>query len=129
MRIAVTFENGNIYQHFGHTETFKFYDTENGDITNFSLAKTNGEGHGALSSFLLQNNVDVLICGGIGAGAKNALEDAGIKLYGGVTGSADSAVIAFLAGKLQFNPAVKCDHHHEGEHHCGENKHGCGGND
>ena len=32
MRIAVTYENGQIFQHFGHTETFKIYDVEEGKV-------------------------------------------------------------------------------------------------
>ena len=73
--------------------------------------------------------VDVLICGGIGGGAQRALAEAGIRLYGGVSGSVDQAVERFLAGSLAFDPHVHCDHHGHGEgHSCGEHKHGCGGN-
>ena len=90
------------------------------------------KGHGALSGFLSQGEVDVLICGGIGGGAQIALAEAEIKLYGGVSGDADEAVNAYLEGKLDFNPNVQCSHHaHEhscGGHQCGENKHGCSGN-
>ena len=71
--------------------------------------------------------VDVLICGGIGGGALMALVQAGIKLYGGVSGDADKAVEAFVVGNLNYDPAAKCDHHdhHHGEGHtCGD--HGCG---
>ncbi len=133
MRIAVTYENGNVFQHFGHTEQFKFYDAENGEITAQTVADTMGSGHGALAGFLKMNGVDVLICGGIGGGAQNALAEAGIRLYGGVFGSADEAVKAFLQGKLEFNPNVRCSHHeHEhGSHSCGghhEEGHHCGGN-
>lgn len=128
MRIAVTYENGMIFQHFGHSEQFKFYDTdEGGNIVDAKVISTNGSGHGALAGFLAENNTDVLICGGIGSGAQTALADAGIKLYGGCQGNADSAVIALLANELKFDPDVHCDHHdHEhgdGEHTCGE--HGC----
>ncbi len=133
MRIAVTYENGTVFQHFGHTEQFKFYDVLDGQIVKTQIADTNGQGHGALSGFLSQAGVEILICGGIGGGAKAALSDAGIRLYGGVTGPADEAVDAYLAGKLGYDPNVHCDHHgHEhacGEHHCGENKHGCAGNE
>ena len=132
MRIAVTYENGMIFQHFGHTEQFKLYDIENNKIVDTQIIDTNGQGHGALSQFLTQAEVEVLICGGIGGGAQVALNDAGIKLYGGVSGSADEAVNAYLAGKLDYNPDVHCNHHeHEhscGGHHCGEDKHGCLGN-
>ena len=108
MRIGVTYENGEIFQHFGHTETIKLYDVENRQIKNTQVVDTNGQGHGALASFLTNAGVDVLICGGIGGGAQMALAEAGIKLYGGVSGNA---------------------HEHScGEHHCGEEKHGCHGN-
>lgn len=131
MKIAVTYDNGQIFQHFGHTEQFKLYDAENGQIISEEIADTNGSGHGALAGFLAEKQAEVLICGGIGAGAKAALEEAGITLYGGVSGSADEAVKAFLAGALAFDPEVRCSHHdkeHSAEgHSCGE--HGCQGGD
>ena len=100
MKIAVTFENGNVFQHFGHTEKFKIYDVSDNKVVNESIVDTNGSGHGALAGFLKENSVDTLICGGIGNGAKQALAEAGIKLYGGVTGNADGAVNDLLQGKL-----------------------------
>ena len=127
MKIAVTYENGQIFQHFGHTAEFKLYDVADGKITGEQVVSTNGSGHGALAGFLAANGVEVLICGGIGGGAQAALAQAGIKLFGGVSGSADAAVNEFLNGTLGFNPDVKCSHHgHEhGEGHtCGN--HGCG---
>lgn len=131
MRIAVAYANGEIFQHFGHSEQFKFYDAENGSVISTHIADTNGSGHGALAGFLSANAVDVLICGGIGGGAQNALSQAGIKIYGGVSGSADEAVNNLLAGVLDFNPNVRCNHHdqeHSEEGHvCGA--HGCGRND
>ncbi len=128
MRIAATYENGRIFGHFGHTEHFKVYDVTDGKIVKTEIIDTNGSGHGALAGVLASVKADVLICGGIGGGAQMALADAGIKLYGGVSGSADEAVEAFISGKLDFDPDVHCEHHdHEhGDHvhKCGE--HGCG---
>ena len=126
MKIAVTYENGQILQHFGHTEQFKIYTAEGGKIIHSEVVDTNGSGHGALAGLLSALHVDTLICGGIGGGAQTALTQAGIKLYGGVSGSADAAVKALLGGTLGFDPNVKCDHHdHHGEGHtCGN--HGCG---
>lgn len=125
MRIAVTYENGSVFQHFGHTEQFKIYDVQDGKIIASEVVDTNGSGHGALAGVLSALNVDALICGGIGGGAQMALKDAGIQLYGGVTGNADEAAQALAAGKLNFNPDVRCDHHHHGEgHSCGH--HSCG---
>ncbi|MBE7087819.1 MAG: DUF134 domain-containing protein [Clostridiales bacterium] len=128
MRIAVTYENENIFGHFGHTENFKIYDvSETSKIVKAAVVSTNGQGHGALSSFLKELQVDVLICGGIGGGAQMALAEAGIKVFGGCTGSCDDAVNNYLSGSLNYNPDVRCSHHdHEhGEGHtCGS--HGCG---
>ncbi len=128
MRIAVTYENGQIFQHFGHTEQFKIYQVEDGKVTGMAVMDTNGSGHGALAGLLSALQVQVLICGGIGGGAQAALRDAGIVLYGGVQGDADAAVAALLAGSLTFDPDVHCDHHdheHGAGHTCGD--HGCGG--
>lgn len=115
MKIAVTYENGEIFQHFGHTESFKIYETDGKNILSSEVVSTAGSGHGALAGFLLEKGVDVLICGGIGGGAKMALAQAGIQLMGGVSGYADQAVADYLAGKLNYNPNVMCNHHDE--HH------------
>ena len=131
MRIAVTYENGEIFQHFGHTEQFKLYDVEDGKIVKEQVVDTNGSGHGALAGFLQAVKADALICGGIGMGAQMALSDAGIRLYGGVQGSADEAAKALAEGTLEYDPNARCDHHghHDGDcghAHCGE--HHCAGN-
>lgn len=125
MKIAVTYEGGLIFQHFGHTAAFKIYEVEDGKILSSQVVDTNGHGHGALAGFLQAQGVDTLICGGIGGGAQMALADANIRLYGGVSGDADEAVQALLAGQLAFNPNVRCNHHDHGhDHACGN--HGCG---
>ncbi len=133
MKIAVTFENGNIFQHFGHTEQFKIYQAEDGKIVSSQVVDTQGQGHGALAGFLRELQVTDLICGGIGGGARQALAEAGIRLYGGVTGDADQAAQALAAGKLAYDPDAECSHHGEGHHegncgHHGEGHHvgGCG---
>ncbi len=131
MRIAVTYDNGEIFQHFGHTEQFKLYDVQDGKIVNEQVVNTNGSGHGALAGFLQAAQADALICCGIGMGAQMALADAGIKLYAGVQGSADEAAKALAEGRLEYDPDARCDHHEHhggdcGHEHCAE--HQCGGN-
>jgi predicted Fe-Mo cluster-binding NifX family protein len=127
MKIAVTYENGLIFQHFGHTEQFKIYDIEDGKIISSEVIDTNGQGHGALAGVLGGAKVDALICGGIGMGAQMALAEAGIKLYGGVQGDADEAAQALAEGRLEYDPDAKCDHHgHEEGHECGHGDHECG---
>ena len=133
MKIAVTYENGEIFQHFGHTKAFKLYKVENGEITESKVVETMGSGHGALAGMLQILGADVLICGGIGGGAQVALLQADIKVFGGVKGDADSAVMAYIKGTLDYDPNAKCDHHdhnHGDNHTCGDHgsgSHNCGG--
>ena len=128
MKIAVTYDNGNIFQHFGRTETFKIYETEDNRIVSSEVIGSNGSGHGALAGLLAEHNINVLICGGIGGGAQSALAEAGIELCAGAQGDADSAVEAYLKGELVSADAA-CSHHHGEDHSCGhhEEGHSCGG--
>ena len=129
MLIAATYENGQIFQHFGRTPMFKVYEIENGVVTRAGLLDPEGAGHGALVGVLMECGIEALICGGIGPGAVNFLAQAGIAVYAGNSGSADEAAVAFAAGELAQNSDVNCDHHDhehgegcghhgEGEHHC-----------
>ena len=127
MKIAITYEAGLIYQHFGHTTAFKLYEITDGKIVASQMVETNGSGHGALAGFLASLGVDALICGGIGGGARFALADAGIAVYGGVSGDTDEAAEAFAAGVLNCDPCARCSHHdshHDHDHACG--RHACG---
>ena len=117
MKIAVTYDNGQIFQHFGHTQFFKVYEVNEGKIISSKVESTNGQGHGALATVLRELGAEVLICGGIGGGAQTALRNAGIQLFGGCSGDADAAVEALLSDSLNYNPDVKCNHHGEG-HTC-----------
>ncbi len=127
MKIAVTYENGQVFQHFGHTEQFKVYTVEDGKVTGSEVVDTNGSGHGALAGFLKKLGVNTLICGGIGGGARVALAEAGVELFPGASGDADAQVNAYLAGSLAYNPDTVCNHHHEEGHDCGNHDaHECG---
>lgn len=125
MKIAATYENGEIFQHFGRCEQFKLYDVEDGKVVSSQVMGTNGTGHEALADFLAENNVEVILCGGIGGGMQTALAVVGIEVVSGVQGDADAAVEAYLAGELE-SCGVNCSCHEEGEAHechCGG---GCG---
>ena len=125
MRIAVTTEpaDNTIFQHFGHTEVFTIFEAEDGKITSKEVISSNGSGHGALGDLLAEHKADVLICGGIGEGARRVLAEVNIELVGGAKGDVEEAVKSYLAGSLKNDPAGKCDHHHDHEH--GEG-HECG---
>lgn len=129
MKIAVTYDNGQVFQHFGHSENFKIYTVDNGQIAGTEVVNTDGSGHGALAGFLKDRGVDTLICGGIGGGARSALAEAEIQLYPGASGDADEQVKALLSGSLSFDPDTVCSHHGDGHgegHSCGGHGHSCG---
>ena len=129
MKIAATFSNEEIFQHFGRTPFFAIYNIENGKIENKEIIKTPEEGHGALVGFLVENGIETLICGGIGGGAVNALQQSGVDLYAGASGNADLQVISFISGQLPHNEFSNCNHHdhdhgEEGCHGHGHHSHG-----
>lgn len=124
MKIAVTYDNGEIFQHFGKTESFKIYEVEDNKVISSEIIGSNGAGHGALAGLLAEKQINVVICGGIGGGAQDALSEQGIEVYSGAEGDVDAAVELYLKGEL-VSGGVNCDHHHEEEgHSCG---HSCGG--
>ena len=125
MRIAVTYDNGMVGQHFGHTEEFKIYDIQDGNIADAHVVSSNGKGHGMLAEVLQEAGASLLICGGIGMGARNALAAAGVELIPGVQGEADEVIKAYLDGTLEFNADETCHHDHEEGHQCGH-ENGCG---
>ena len=120
MKIAATYDNGNIFQHFGKTETFKVYEVEDNKVVSSEVIGSNGTGHGALAGLLAEQGISVLICGGIGGGAQTALAEAGIEVCSGAQGNTDEAVEAYLKGELT-SAGTTCDHHHHEEgHSCGD---------
>ena len=128
MKIAVTYDNGNVFQHFGRTEQFKVYEVKDNKVVSSEVIGSNGTGHGALAGLLAGQDVDVLICGGIGGGAQAALAEAGVELCAGAEGNTDEAVEAYLRGEL-VSTGANGDHHHEEGHDCGghDEGHSCGG--
>lgn len=113
MKIAVTYDAGQVWQHFGRTESFKVYEVSDGKVVSSKVVGTEGASHGALAIFLGQQDVDTVICGGVGAPMVGKLETLGMKVVPGVTGKADDAVLALLDGTLQSNVSAI----HEGCHH------------
>lgn len=126
MKIAVPYENGQVFQHFGKSEQFAIYTVEGKTVKQKEIVSTNGQGHGALAGLLSGLAVDVVIAGGIGGGAVMALQGAGITCYAGAQGDTDEAVKALLEGNLAPSEGPTCGCHHGGEgcgHHDGG---GCG---
>ena len=129
MKLAIPVENGEVFQHFGHAEQFQVYTVEEGRILDSAPLPAGGVGHEDLAELLREQGVALVICGGIGAGAQQALSDAGLALCSGVSGPADEAAAAWTAGTLEYGEGANCDHHHDEEagHGCGGCGGGCGG--
>lgn len=129
MKVAIPCQNNEVFQHFGHTLEFAVFTIENGAVAAESRLASGDSGHGALADLLAAEKVDVLIAGGIGGGAVNALTRAGIKVVGGASGDVRTAAEAFAAGRLAVRSDFLCRHHdHEGEaHRCHGGEHTCGG--
>lgn len=126
-RIAVTYDNGKVFQHFGRTEAFKVYEVEDEKVVSSEVIRSNGVGHGALAGLLADHTIDTLICGGIGGGAMAALAEVGIEVCAGAEGDTDEVIETYLRGDLE-SAGVTCDHHGE-RHACGDHEegHSCGG--
>ena len=122
MRVATTYDNGNIFMHFGRSEQFKIYDIQDGKVLNEQVVGTGGTGHGALAGLLANGGVDTLICGG----TINALTQAGITVYAGAQGSCDACVEALIAGTLAQTGEATCECHGHDHEHTHEHGESCG---
>lgn len=111
MIIATAYENGNICQHFGHADTFKFYTIEDNKIVSSQVKEPIGYAHGTLPTFLKENGAQILICGGLGDAARVYIAETGIDLYPGAMGASDAAVEDFLKNNLDYNPDFHCSGH------------------
>ena len=126
MKIAVTGADHQVFQHFGHTPGFAVFEVKDNVICSEKELSSGSSGHGALAMVLAMEQIEVLICGGIGGGAINALRDVGIKVVGGAAGDVREVAEAYVNGTLQVKADFHCNHHHhEGGHSCGSG-HTCG---
>lgn len=117
MKIAITTQDGQVFQHFGRCENFTVFTVAEGKIQDQSMLDTNGNGHAALSGILQGAGVGVLICGGIGDGAQQMLSAAGIQVVSGIEGSVEEAIHAYLAGNLADQNGG-CHEDHGEDHDC-----------
>ena len=128
MKVAVTCFQDEVFAHFGRTPEFAIFQVEDGKIVKEERVAAPTEGHGALAGFLKTQNVNTLICGGIGGGAINALRAAGIEVFTGATGKVREQAESLLAGRLPQMGDANCDHSgHEHGHEagCGNHGHNC----
>ncbi len=127
IKIAVTTdEKNNVFQHFGKSEAFTIYELRGEELISKNVLNSNGSGHSELVGLLVEQKINVLICGGIGMGAMEGLLAAGILVIPGTQGDADVVTAAYLDGTLPESNNPTCDHHHDDDHHHDEN-HSCSG--
>jgi len=116
MKLAITCENDEIFQHFGRTPEFAIFEVNDKKIVNETRKSSGDAGCGALAGVLQKEGVDVLICGGIGGGALNAVCSVGIQVVGGISGNVRQIAEAYVAGTLEPKDDYLCNCRHEGEH-------------
>jgi len=122
---VTTDENNNIFQHFGHCEKFTLYTFSDGILMAKTVLETDGNGHEAMAGVLAERGVKVLLCGGIGMGAMQALMQADILVVPGLTGDIEVAVAGYLDGVLGTSTEPNCNSHGSGDDGCGAGGCGC----
>ncbi len=110
MRIAVSIDNENIFTHVGNAKEFKIYDIQDNKVISSEIHQSSGKGREMVINFVTRYSCNILICNEICSGAKSAVEETGVQVYGAVTGNADAAVEAFLRNELVDGDTVVCHH-------------------
>lgn len=111
MKIAVASEGKNVSGHFGHCSDFNIFTAEDGSIVMEDTVASPGHDYN-LIEFLNERGVNVIISGGMGAGAREKFDEKGIGIVTGAHGSAKDAVLDYLAGTLISDGSVCCKHEH-----------------
>lgn len=101
MKVAIPYQDGVLFEHFGRAKEFKIYSIENLDPVTGEVVSPEDLSHAAVARFLKERGVDVVICGRIGPHAREAIEGEHMLIFDGVTGGADDVVDMFLQGTLE----------------------------
>jgi len=116
MKIAMPQNGEMLNQHFGQSKSFLIVSVENNQIAARKEISSESmqHNHAGLSGLFLTEGVSLVITGGIGQPALNALKEKGLEVIKGASGKCEEVLEQFLNGKLD-DRNVTCDHH--GEHH------------
>lgn len=118
MRIAVASMGTMVAGHFGHCESFRIFDTENGVIVAEENVPNPGHRPGFLPNFLADRGVNVIISGGMGGGAVDIFNERNVEVVIGAQGTAKQNVESYLKGELVSTGSICHEHEHANE--CGE---------
>jgi predicted Fe-Mo cluster-binding NifX family protein len=116
MKIAMPKNGEMINQHFGQSKSFLIANVENQQIVNSQEISSESlqHNHAGLSGLFLSEGVSLVITGGIGKPALDALEQNGLKVIKGASGKCEEVLEKYLQGGLD-DKDVTCSH--TGEHH------------
>ncbi|WP_251859798.1 NifB/NifX family molybdenum-iron cluster-binding protein [Clostridium sp. Marseille-Q2269] len=117
MKIAMPKNEEIINQHFGKSKMFAIATVEDNKVVNIKEISTESlqHNHGGLSSLLVNEKVELVITGGIGQGAYDALLKGGLKVIRGAKGTIEEVLDQYLKGQLE-DKKVMCNHHGEHNH-------------
>jgi predicted Fe-Mo cluster-binding NifX family protein len=117
MKIGMPKNGEFLNQHFGQSREFLIASVENGQVV--EIKEISGEtlqhNHAGLSGLFLTEGVSLVITGGIGQPALNALVENGLQVIRGASGSCDEVLEKYLTGELTDKNVV-CNHHGEHPH-------------
>ncbi len=103
MKVAIAYENGEIYPHFGHCNTFalyNYYGETTAECEKVLLDSSACQGHSAMAELMRRNGVDAVMAGNMGSEARAALLSMGIVPVVGYSGHADTAADLLVTGQL-----------------------------
>ncbi len=120
MKLAIAYENGAVFQHFGKTAEFIMFDIQDGKIAGEEILDCNGVSHCALIDLLAEQGVDELIVGGMGAHAVEKCAANNITPHLGVQGDVRQVAQQLIEGTLEATGSVCSEEHshHHGDHEC-----------
>jgi predicted Fe-Mo cluster-binding NifX family protein len=118
MKIAMPNDGEMINQHFGQSKSFLIATVENQEIVNKQNISSESlqHNHAGLSGLFLTEGVSIVITGGIGQPALNALQEKGLEVIKGASGKCEDVLEKYLAGNLN-DQNVTCNHNGEHHHH------------
>ena len=135
IRIAVSYKDGEIFEHFGHSEFFAIYEFDEHDLERSTkrLVDTSAmHGHKDMADLMKREKIDAVICGQMGDEARSLLLSYGIIPVPGYCGDADTAAELLVTGQLPASDGGGCSGGCGGCSGChggdeGETSCGCGG--
>ncbi|MCF8094335.1 MAG: NifB/NifX family molybdenum-iron cluster-binding protein [Desulfobacteraceae bacterium] len=102
MKFAIPLADGKLTPHFGHCKEFAFVEVNDHQITNREVLVPPPHEPGVLPKWLAENNVNIVLAGGMGRRAIDLLSQAGVEVITGApVADPESLVKEYLQNALE----------------------------